>query len=360
MCRPATRRHLAGWQLALGLLVAAALWPCPLPAQTLRERLQERRQPADSPADADTDDLGGRPGATGLTCADWARRVQALQQRQAARRTGPVPDRADEAYGPQPLQTLDVYLARPAAAAGPAPVILLVHGGAWCVGDKRAAGVVTHKVSRWTSRGFIVVSANYPMVAQGSPALAQARHIAAALAHVQQEAGRWGGDRARVVLMGHSAGAHLVSLVHADAALRREAGASPALGTVSLDAGAIDVVAQMARVGPLLKTRYLEAFGSTEAAWMDASPFHRLQPGAAPWLGVCATTRQDDPCGQARAYAARSQAMGLVASVQPEPLGHGAINAELGQPGGYTDRVEAFLASLDPLLTRLLAASGPR
>lgn len=116
----------------------------------------------------------------------------------------------------------------------------------------------------------------------------------------------------------------------------------------------------MPRVYPFLKTRYLEAFGPTESAWMAASPFHRLQPGAAPWLGVGSTTRQDDPCGQARAYAAISQALGLVASVQPEPLGHGAIHADLGRPGGYADRVEVFLAGLDPVLARRLAAPGTR
>lgn len=128
----------------------------------------------------------------------------------------------------------------------------------------------------------------------------------------------------------------------------------PALGTVSLDAGAVDVVRQMPKVYPFLKERYREAFGNTETEWIAASPFHRLDPQAAPWLGVCSTTRKDDPCGQARAYADKSNGLGVKASVLPQRKGHGAINSELGLPGEYTHGVEAFMASLDPVVAGLL------
>ena len=67
--------------------------------------------------------------------------------------------------------------------------------------------------------------------------------------------------------MGHSAGAHLVSLVNADASIRRVNAVQPLLGVVSLDAGAIDVVRQMPNVYPFLEVRYREAFGDTESAF---------------------------------------------------------------------------------------------
>jgi len=44
--------------------------------------------------------------------------------------------------------------------------------------------------------------------------------------------------------------------VNADARIRQASGMRPVLGTVSLDAGAIDVVRQMPNVYPFLKTRY--------------------------------------------------------------------------------------------------------
>lgn len=359
--------------LCLALMApATALHAGPL-RERLKERMAERRQsqaasaPAveeregDSPdvtgaADGpDLADLGGSEHAGALSCADWSRRVNRLQERMASRHTGPRPDLANLAYGPHALQTLDVYRARgPAADPRPAPIVLMVHGGGWCVGDKAAGGVVDNKQARWTARGLVFVSVNYPMVADGDNALAQARHIARALAYVQAHAADWGGDAARVVLMGHSAGAHLVSLVNASPSLRAAEGARAALGTVSLDAGAVDVVTQMPRVYPFLKTRYREAFGTHEAEWIAASPFHQLSAGASPWLGVCSTQRKDDPCAQARAYADKSRGLGIRAEVLPQAKNHGAINKTLGEPGAYTEAVERFMATLDPRLGDLL------
>ncbi|MCE4554466.1 alpha/beta hydrolase [Roseateles cellulosilyticus] len=330
-------------------------------AGPLKERLLERmQQRAASAPEGGTDedgelaDMGGTARSDAMSCADWSQRVNRLQQRLAGRHSGPTPDLKDVAYGPRPLQTLDIYRAQ--GGGGRAPVVLMVHGGGWCVGDKAAGGVVQNKVERWTPRGLIVVSANYPMVSDGDNALAQAHHIARALAFVQAHAVEWGGDGSRVVLMGHSAGAHLVSLVNASSAIRAAEGARPALGTVSLDAGAVDVVTQMPQVYPFLKTRYREAFGTTEAEWIPASPFHQLTAGASPWLGVCSTQRKDDPCAQARAYVDKSRSLGIPADVLPQPKNHGAINKTLGEPGAYTDAVERFMAGLDGQLAGLLRA----
>ena len=336
----------------LAVVAAGEIQAGPL-RDRIRERVEERlAERAEDHAEAEFDDAAGQ-GGRALGCAEWKQRVDRLQARAAARDAGPQPDRRDVAYGSGKLETLDVFYAG-GARSGPAPVIVMVHGGGWCVGDKAGATLTANKVARWTPKGFVFVSLNYPMVADGSDALAQAAHVARAIAYVQAHAGDWGGDPARVILMGHSAGAHLVSLVNADADLRRAHGLQPVLGTISLDAGAIDVVRQMPKVYPFLKARYREAFGDSEAQWIAASPYHRLDRSAGPWLGVCSTTRQDDPCGQARAYAEKSNGLGIKASVLPQPRSHGAINKDLGLPGDYTRGVEAFMASLDPRLARLL------
>ncbi|MRR51455.1 MAG: alpha/beta hydrolase [Rhodocyclaceae bacterium] len=205
-------------------------------------------------------------------------------------------------------------------------------------------------MDRWTARGFVFVSINYPMVDNGANALAQAHHVAKAAAYVQRQAHDWGGDPKRLILMGHSAGAHLVSLVAADSRIRQSNGLGPLLGTVSLDSGALDVVTQMPRVYPFLKLRYQEAFGESEAEWVAASPFHRLDAASPPWLGVCSTTRKDDPCGQARAFADKALSLGRRAEILPQAKNHGAINSELGLENDYTRRVEAFMASLDAVV----------
>ena len=321
----------------------------PVLAGPLLERWRERHARAGGES-AELADMGGNA----LSCAEWSAKVDRLEDRARGRNTGPQPDLADVAYGPQSRQKLDFFLPRAAERDGTAPIVLMVHGGGWCVGDKAAPSVTANKVARWVPKGFIVVSVNYPMVGDGSDAPAQAAHIARATAFVQANARAWGGDPRRVILMGHSAGAHLVSLVNADASIRTAHAVRPVLGTVSLDAGAIDVVRQMPNVYPFLKTRYREAFGDTESAWITASPFHRIDATAAPWLGVCSTTRQDDPCGQATAFAEKSRQLGVRAAVLPQRKNHGAINAELGTPGDYTHAVEAFMASLDPEVARRL------
>jgi len=313
-----------------------------------RDRLRERH------TEQGGNELADLGGGSAQSCAEWSRKVDRLQARAQGRNPGPRPDLGDLAYGPQTRQTLDVFLPKAANDKGDAPIILMVHGGGWCVGDKAARSITENKVARWVPKGFIVVSANYPMVGDGSDALAQAHHIARATAFVQAKARDWGGDPRRVILMGHSAGAHLVSLVNADASIRRVNAVQPLLGVVSLDAGAIDVVRQMPNVYPFLEVRYREAFGDTESAWIAASPFHQIDRTAAPWLGVCSTTRKDEPCGQAQAYAVKSNDLGIRAQVLPQRKSHGAINAELGTPGDYTRAVEAFMASLDPAVARRL------
>jgi acetyl esterase/lipase len=335
------------------LLIAALVAALPVAAdaadgpvrERLRERLEARRaERGGGEGDGDLRDLGGGMGA--MSCAEWSRRLAPLEARGVGMDGASRPDRADVAYGTHAREKLDVYLAA-ARGATPAPVIVMVHGGGWCVGDKRGRGVVQNKVARWVPRGFAFISLNYPMVGDGADAIAQAGHVARAVAFVQAQAAGWGADPAKVILMGHSAGAHLVSLVGADAGIRRAAGMKPVLGTVSLDAGAIDVVRQMPNVYPFLKLRYSEAFGESEAGWRAASPFHRIDATAAPWLGVCSTTRKDDPCGQAQAYADKSRGLGVRAAALPEPMNHGRINEALGKDEAYTAAVEDFLAALD-------------
>lgn len=243
-------------------------------------------------------------------------------------------------YGADARQRMDVYLPD---APRHAPILLLVHGGAWMVGNEDLPALIDNKVAHWVKeRGFIVVSADYRMVPQVDP-LTQARDVAAALAAVQAQAGAWGGDAARVVLMGHSAGAHLVALLSAEPALAFAQGARPWLGTVVLDSAAIDTVVVMSRRHLRF---YDRVFGADPAYWQAVSPTARLARGAVPTLVVCSTLRGDDSCGQSEVFVARAQALGLRSALLPQALDHKGVNAELGLPGAYTRAVDAFIDSV--------------
>lgn len=246
----------------------------------------------------------------------------------------------DLAYGPDPAQALDVYLP---AQAEDAALIVVVHGGAWRRGDKGLLRSVHNKVVHWVGRGCALVSVNYRMLPQARP-LEQAQDVARALAFVQQRARDWGADGSKAVLLGHSAGAHLVSLVAADPQFGAQAGVVPWRATISIDSAAFDVVAIMTQRHFGF---YDEAFGADPAEWREASPLHRLQaPPAAPWLAVCSSLR-GDACPQAHAFAAKAASLGGQVSVLEVALSHADLNDLLGAPGDYTDAVDAFLRALN-------------
>jgi hypothetical protein len=115
------------------------------------------------------------------------------------------------------LTSLDLYLPRGACRArrGGAPVVVWVHGGAYAVGDK--AQQVADKVRHFTRRGWIFASVNYRLTRPGDPASARFPDhfddVAAAVAWLRRHIARRGGDRSRIALLGHSAGADIVSNV---------------------------------------------------------------------------------------------------------------------------------------------------
>ena len=240
-------------------------------------------------------------------------------------------------YGSRTEQRMDVY--RP-QKANKAPIIVMVHGGAWTRGSKVARSVVENKVNHWLPKGYIFVSVDTRLAPNADP-LKQASDVAAALARVQDKAPSWGGDPSKVVLMGHSAGAHLVALLSADRSIAEKAGARPWLGTVALDSAAYDVPAIMKL--PHHPKLYDEAFGKDPAFWAKASPVQQAKGSLPPMLLVCSSLRRRS-CQEAENFAAKA---GGKAKVLPVALRHGPINVQLGLPGGdYTKSVDAFFGSI--------------
>jgi acetyl esterase/lipase len=203
-------------------------------------------------------------------------------------------------------------------------------------------------------RGFILVSVNSRML-PAHVVREPGEDVARALAFVLARAPAWGGDPARVVLMGHSAGAQLVALLSSAPSRWAGLGLKPWLGTVALDGAAIDTEAVMARRHfPL----YDRVFGADPALWRAVSPLAALQPGALPLLAVCSSVRRDDPCAEAARYAERARKVGTRVEVRREPRAHDEINADLGRPNNYTAAVEHFLGSLDAEVARRLHRGG--
>jgi len=287
-------------------------------SETFRERMQRRRQASDSEDEAA---LEGRDSPRGGPQLPRGARVL-----------------KDIAYGSEDQQKLDVYIP---AQAKQAPILFMVHGGAWMFGDKVQGAGLDNKIARWLPLGYVLVSINYRMSRSPDPLL-QADDVGRALAYTQAHATEWGADPARVLVMGHSAGAHLVSLVTADQSIATRQGAGPWMGTVALDSAALNVVEIMEGKHYGF---YDRVFRDDRKLWMAASPYHRLTGVPRPMLMVCSSKRSDS-CPKADAFAAKANQMGGKVTVFRVDLGHGGVNAELGKPSTYTDAVQGFMRSL--------------
>jgi arylformamidase len=110
----------------------------------------------------------------------------------------------DIRYGPGPLQTLDLYLPTSSKSCE-RPLILFIHGGYWRGLDKRDH---TFAVPPLIKAGAVVANVNYdlcPQISLGE----MVRQIVDAVRFCHKSARDWGARPGGIILIGHSAGAHL-------------------------------------------------------------------------------------------------------------------------------------------------------
>ena len=200
---------------------------------------------------------------------------------------------------------LDVF--RPAGgAAGPAPVVLYIHGGAWTIGDKREQALpMMHHLA---SRGTVCFTANYRL----SPRATWPAHIddcRLALAWVREHAAEYGGDPDRIVLVGGSAGGHLAALLALDPGLGADGAPLPNVaGCVGLY-GVYDFTAAELGHGPqllrLLERTVMKLRRDDEPdVFAAASPRSYVRRDAPPFLIVHGRNDTLVPVSTARAFSA--------------------------------------------------------
>jgi len=256
----------------------------------------------------------------------------------------PVPGTVEHAYGADPKQRLD--LIKPAGNAR-APVLLFVHGGGWSIGDKAHAAPGK---ARWaSSKGWAFASANYRLVPQ-STVEQQAADVASAIAWLRANAAKQGLDPNRIVLMGHSAGAHLVALVGTDPHYLKAAGVpmSAIQGVVLLDGAGYDVAPQANSTFNPVKPMYDAAFGNDPKRQAALSPtLQAAAPNVGRWL-ILPIAGRPDSRNQSNGLADALTKAGASATVVVVPgESHGSLNKGLGETGDFaTKQVEGFLAGV--------------
>lgn len=235
------------------------------------------------------------------------------------------------AYGSDPLQKLDFW-------RGPkdnAPLVIFVHGGGWKRGDKNNA-TGQSKAPHYRAQDYAFASINYRLVPQATVEQ-QASDVTAAIAYLRSNAQRLGIDPDRIVLMGHSAGAHLSALVGTDPAYLQKAGLplSALKGVIPLDGAAYDVPAQMKEGAAIMGDTYAQAFGMDPARQKALSPYwHAPSPNSTAFLIL--HVDREDGARQSAALAEALRKSGTSVKLQAFEgkglRGHMEINRKLGDP----------------------------
>lgn len=235
------------------------------------------------------------------------------------------------AYGNHDLQRLDFWR----ASQDDAPLVVFVHGGGWKRGDKNNA-TGQSKAPHYRAQGYAFASINYRLVPEATVEQ-QASDVAGAIAYLRNNARQIGIDPDRIVLMGHSAGAHLSALVGTDPSYLQKAGlpVSALKGVIPLDGAAYDVPLQMQEGGAFMAKTYEQAFGLDPARQRALSPYWHAPSPNTPAFLILNVDRKDG-ARQSAAFAGALRKYGTAVKLQAFEgkglRGHMEINRKLGDP----------------------------
>lgn len=231
---------------------------------------------------------------------------------------------------------LDVY----PASGNNLPVVIFVHGGGWFRGDKSN---VDAKPAAFNARGYVFVSVNYRLLPEVD-VLQQMKDVARAVWWVKQHIAQYGGDPSRMILMGHSAGAHLVALLATDETYLRAEGLSLAdiQGVIALDTQTYDLVRLLKNIPEEAGGEvYWETFGNDPQFWEQMSPLWHVEAGRQiPPFFVVYTGEKESRAIISTLFVNTLQEAGYSAALIPATeKTHGGLNRDFGLPN---DRVSTL------------------
>lgn len=247
------------------------------------------------------------------------------------------------------LLSLDIYHFGQTTAQK--PVVIYVHGGGFAIGDK--ANNMTNKQNLFSSLDYILVSVNYrlsPEVYSTDPnRVMYPTHnndVADAVKWIYDNIGNYGGNKQKIALLGHSAGAHLVSLTGTSNQFLPTRGMNLTLikGVASIDTEGYDVVARCNENNEV----YLNAFGQANKYWFEASPINNLFSGTSYPKFFIAKRGSNTRIGYSNAFISKLQSVGVaVSEITANQYDHEGINDAIGATGEtvVTEPLKNFFAN---------------
>jgi len=225
--------------------------------------------------------------------------------------------RYDQAYGADPLQTLDIF---PAAQPN-APVMFYVHGGYWIGGDK--AGRM-FPAELFNERGITWISINYRL----APAVTLDEivdDVRTAFAWVYENAASFGGDKERLYVAGTSAGGHLTGMLLARGWHGRYKVPEDVIKGACAMSGLYDLQ-------PFLYTSQKEYLRLDPAAVARNSPIEHLPDAGCPLVVSWGGRETDEFIRQSVAYAEAWGQTGAPLVTVPMPeQNHFSLMGEMGR-----------------------------
>lgn len=245
------------------------------------------------------------------------------------------------AFGKDERQQVDYFAANPVETQPP-PLLMFVHGGGWSIGTRKA---VQSKPVHFTGAGYAFASTGYRLLPD-APVEEQARDVGQAIQTMRSQASKLGFDPDQIIVMGHSAGAHLAALVSTDPQYAGDA-FEAIRGTILLDGAGYNIPAQINGSGSTeLPGLYKRVFGDDADRHRALSPIHHIGGADAEnWLILHVSDRESSSVRSNELGDALTNA-GLNANVIAiENTDHGRLNQELGTAAGTqaTEAIDQFL-----------------
>ncbi|CAG8069744.1 unnamed protein product [Penicillium olsonii] len=175
-----------------------------------------------------------------------------------------------------------------------APIIIYVHGGSWRSGTNLDS-IGSLKVTHLVSLGYSFASVSFSLVPSVT-VKEQVQEVAESVAYLSRNANSLNIDPDRVILMGHSSGAHVVTLLGTDSNYLASVNISihTVRAVIAIDGSNYNAPAEISDSPGPVSENLIGALGSDPRRLADMSPSHHARaPNAGAFLLLHVQRRGD-------------------------------------------------------------------